>query len=511
MLQHRRPRERWPVRRRRGVGLLAFFMSTVGVRGSSPEVSPQPGQTFPLPFDVPYTTAYVCSNESGTPVALPDAFSTYQGRSIWFQRRAILIVAIFLAIFVVLIIGTAVFMHATRDVEECPTTEKPDTRTKPLRKKSVILSLRRRIRRRRPPSRRSGVVGGDDEWEDVPTAPTTMLHIPAAPDAGNEDTPRPAEVAPPISEVPTVMVLPPSQNDEPNVLPPQSPHAQVPSDLSEPGSRMMPRSPSLSPVSPTEAPVSPLSRVPTSRSDAAPDQSDIDMVDAMEPSFDGMTLPPSYVTANASGHQHRSSTGKAPLAPLVPPGDAAAAPPPGPQPPPPLPLAWSALSDRTDDVPAPSIDWSAHVATTEKSTLQALHEAPSAPPEVRVMPIPSAPEIAVPGTSSAFPWDSAPTAPAWSVTPAPSAPPFMAFAHLTDTSPHMIPPAVSPLGEEAQQTASEHEQLAMLLPSQPSTNLADGLPSTYPAPSAPSAPAEIIDLELGLYDVESSAPRTQKG
>ena len=83
----------------------------------TPPLSPRQFAPAPQPKNPPMPSPTGCScDTNGTPVwnqegQVPPAVWTYAKRSVWFEKRAILVVSIFLAIFIIIIVGIAVFLR----------------------------------------------------------------------------------------------------------------------------------------------------------------------------------------------------------------------------------------------------------------------------------------------------------------------------------------------------------------------------------------------------------------
>lgn len=242
---------------------------------------------------------WVCPPHSDTCMGVTSPFARYIRRSIWFERKAIIITAIFLSIFIILFIGTAVFLrdlrHNGMDEEETLSEKSESEESLPwppsAQRARLFMHLRHRSRasRHTPPRDHS--------------------------DADDEDSDTASELS--LSDLPCAQ--PPLLN---------AVHIAAP---------VRPRSP----------------RYPSHSE--APDASDIQVVNTL-PMEPAATLPPSYGTASS-----RTTYDK-------------------PEP----------ICNPFEDPDTTTL--SAHVATDEKATLQALHLAPSAPEVVDDIPVPSAPD-----------------------------------------------------------------------------------------------------------------------
>lgn len=303
---------------------------------------------------------WICPPHSDTCIGVTSPFARYVRRSIWFERKAIIITAIFLSIFIILIIGTAVFLHDLRHTgmeEDELMSDKPESDNSPsLPPSSQRARLFLHLRRRRSRALRS-------------TPP------PDHSDADDEDSDTASESS--LSELPCPQ--PPIQNAV---------------HIAAPVTARFPRYPSHS---------------------ATPDASDIQAVDTF-PIEPAATLPPSYGTASSS-----------------------------------------APCEKREPIPNPFEDpdtatLTAHIATDEKTTLHALHSAPSAPDCVDHIPVPSAPDMPLSSGDAQQKGKERIGA----IVPAPPAPFESSYDVYTSTS-----------ESKAKEAEKERAWLASLLPSMP--------------------------------------------
>ncbi|WFD26617.1 hypothetical protein MNAN1_001600 [Malassezia nana] len=421
------------------------------------------------------TEGLVCfSNGHGlTPVFNP--LQQFSSRSVWFQRRAIFIVAVFLAIFIVLIIGLAVFL---RDRGPLPEAEEPVFSDEYKRIKDLLLSpkqpkavFRPKLRRRRRTFKRS------------PTQSTVVSRSEPATRATDQESPQEDHILPPLEVVyvtPRGTILSDEELTSRHPAP-----APTPSDPSTLGT-----SPGLT------AAVS----APTVPASSRLDESDVEAVNQLPIEYEA-AQPPSYVTIS---RPHAPTAAKA------------------------SPLPESASRSLDGHLPEPrtvsaadpdSHTLAAHVATDEKSMLHALHTEASAPSTQSLsVTIPSAPPwhsigehsehdgSAMPGPS--LPMDT-PVSPRHTSRMASDLfPPPPEVFEPSVREPTVLLETTNAHSSKAHEAAQEQSWLSTLLPSQPS------LPDMTESPSAPHMvlplyerdPGSQIDLELGLGPSAPSLP-----
>lgn len=296
----------------------------------------------------------MCSNTDAPVVVVPDAMWQYKERSVWFQRKAILIIAIFLSIFIILIIGITVFLHdfhgkdtsKASTISSQSTTSQDDTGWASARRSRHL--FRRRPRASMTSAQRT--LPAESDWEDL----------------SDENEPSHTDAIQPVSSA-----LSSATTRESDVVSPAG----------------------VSPIT-TEQPVITLSARSSVSSQVVSEPSDVRLcpnTSYMPPSENAVaghageqTMPPSYFTTSPQSSRvsldEKVGLDRADalqLGPSAPPGT--------------LILEPSApLMLPTDD----SATLTAHVATDEKAALKALFEAGSSPAlPLAPQPLPSAPVL----------------------------------------------------------------------------------------------------------------------
>lgn len=401
---------------------------------------------------------WICHIDTEQCVGINSPFNIYSRRSIWFQRKAIIITAIFLALLIILIIGLAVFLRdigvgaryddsddETLDVDDQESEDHSGSHSRISQRirhprKLFRRRLRRRARvsnrarRRLPPSRHESEMEVDVSALDPPIPQAMHLTSP-------------------------------------------DPQEHVSDTTASPQSALADSSRSRTPSS-----VRSSSRYPRTSTDI--DQTDIDAVDAF-PIDPFATVPPRYGTMNV--HEQRMREKLHPMQCLSEPSSS------------------SCMHDQcVENVPKTSV-LCAHVSTDEKSTLEALYNASSAP-EVNptmnneALAPPTAPEWTDPQDISHVQQGSS----SRDVLPGPP----VSFESRYD----LYAPSAS--DTKAQEAEAERAGLATLLPSMPGLHPTDAssLPVTYLPQYDQHASNErdVADLELGLQ-APSSANTEEDG
>lgn len=427
------------------------------------------------PYDAG-TEGLVCFSDEHGPTPVFNPMQQFSSRSVWFQRRAIFIVAVFLAIFIVLIIGLAVFL---RDRGPLPEAEEQVKNDEYKRIKDLLLSpkqpkavFRPKLRRRRRPFKRSPT-----QSTVVPSRsePTTQAADRESPQEHN--SPSPLEV---VHVTPRGTILSEEEltSRDPGPAPTHlglSPHITSPE-----------------PINAVSAPTVPAS--------SRLDESDVEAVNQLPIEYEA-AQPPSYVTVS---RPHAPATAKASQS----------------HEPTPRSLTGHLPEPRTLSASDPDTHTlAAHVATDDKSTLHALHTEASAPSTQSLsVTIPSAPpwhsirehtehdESAMPGPSSPMDTPVSPRNTSRMASDLFPPPPEMFEPSVRD--PTVFLETTNPHSSKAHEAAQEQSWLSTLLPSQPS------LPEITESPSAPlmvlplyeREPDSHIDLELGLGPSAPSLP-----
>lgn len=107
----------WHARRRRHkytAALVWLYMTLECASAVEYEPLPTTAARSSLSKDTSNELIWVCPPHSDTCMGVTSPFARYIRRSIWFERKAIIITAIFLSIFIILFIGTAVFLRDLR-------------------------------------------------------------------------------------------------------------------------------------------------------------------------------------------------------------------------------------------------------------------------------------------------------------------------------------------------------------------------------------------------------------
>lgn len=386
----------------------------------------------------------------------PFTIWNYEERSVWFQRKAILIVSIFLAIFIVLIIGFAVFLRdrnagISEDGEEA--LPRIDTIASELQRGNKQRGPS--IRFARAPRRASRALRRRRVSKPVETGPTQGAH------AAHEEAERAEAPSAANATSPEVRVTLPGPEPAPALAP----------RLDEALPELGPRVDVPLPGDADHAPYPVATRA---------DRSDVEAVNAMHIEHE-VAQPPAYI-AEASTSPRRSVAADKRRA------------------------ASPERAPTTDDDVAGTDELFAHIATDEKSVLAALHSAASAPPSA-----PSAPPSALGSVPSAPP--SAPPMDAASEAELPleRGKGKQRYASGLPAPPIAVPPTArydaslfhSQSSEKEAEAEAERAALASLLPSAPDEWAwqGDALP-VYGAPSAP--PGEGVGEEDGDRGVPSA-------
>lgn len=490
----------------------------------TPPLSPRQFAPAPQPKNPPMPSPTGCScDTNGTPVwnqegQVPPAVWTYAKRSVWFEKRAILVVSIFLAIFIIIIVGIAVFLRDRSALEsasdsasqrECggsPRSRRsPRVRsasdqdsptaaaTGPRRGSRRFHRLRRRARRRSSSSSRSGDALGSDS----PTSPALSA------DRSQADSP-PEDGA----------------ENRPQDTPPagSSPALESVQEYPERGA----------PASPPAPPGAASSDQPYRAADA----SDVEAINRMDWDSAAAVQPPAYVYAPppaVHGGPPRSARAADKQRQVPLPEDD---PPSHPEPEWPQPAVQTHVPPEDTSVSVPS----GHIATDDKSALHALMSAASAPPLSWVGTAsngrrgPSAPPVQgpvmdEPDLEAAWPTaDQEPGMPA-DGTPLPApAPAFLPRFAGYDQSFFLGAGAQAPMSEKEREAAAERQALATLLPTAPSEEEPGLPPPTAPeltssaglappvttaslaAPSAPPMPSAPVPTAPASSAPAPSAP-----
>lgn len=427
------------------------------------------------------TDGLVCQSPGHAPTPVKNPIILFNSRSVWFQRRAIIITAIFLAIFIVLIIGVAVFMrdHGPIPSDDDPVNSEAHDRIRDifLTQKPPKATTRRTLRRRRK--------RGSHRKTSGSTMPSRLssnrndTHI-REPDPHSETNEESHEMPPLVlmRGTPRETILPEEVLEPSGSVDTPAPSNPIPA--------------SGSPPFPQDATI-PTAPVPIS---SQLNETDVEAVNQIPIEYEAAQLP-SYVTVSRpsrplslKGRTHTDEVA----------------------------LACSSASNPISTMPTPpSISnpdthtWAAHVATDDKSALHALHAERSAPGmPTQSLPIPSAPlwpsftDDAEPG---AIPGESVSTQDPLShadssgaTTDTFPAPPTVFEPSVSDSSVFLASTSVG--SSKAREAAQQSSWLPTILPSrpelteqayQPPSAPDMSLPMYEPAPSIPD-----LDLELGL-------------
>ena len=389
---------------------------------------------------------WVCHIDTEQCVGIRSPFNTYSRRSVWFQRKAIIITAIFLALLIILIIGLAVFLRdigvgARYDDSDDETLDLDDEENEDHWGSHSRMSqrirhphklFRRRLRRRARVSNRA-------HRHLRPSRHASEMQVDVS------------ALDPPIPHAMHLTLPVPQEHVSDTTASPQSALA----DSSRTRTPSSVRSPSRYPRTSTNI-----------------DQTDIDAVDAL-PMDPFATVPPCYGTVNVREQRMREK-----LHPMQS-------------------LSESSSSSRIHDQCVESAPETsalcAHISTDEKSTLEALYNASSAPAlnlttNNEALAPPTAPEWTDPQDNSHVQQGSSRR----NMLPGPP----VSFESRYD----LYAPSAS--DTKAQEAEAERAGLATLLPSMPGLHPTDAsyLPVTYLPQYDQHASNErdVADLELGL-------------
>lgn len=427
-----------------------------------------------------FTDGLVCQSPGHAPTPVKNPIVQFQSRSVWFQRRAIIITAIFLAIFIVLIIGLTVFMRdrappveddlakseAHNRINDALLTPKtPKTTTRKTLRRRRIRGSRRNTRSIAMPGRSFSQQTSTRDVEPEPASETNEESCDVPPLVMVRVTPR--------GTILSEEVLEPSGSAE----------TSAPSNPTSESRSLSPRQDFIVPEHPTP-------------SSLQFNEANAEVSHQLPVGYEA-TQPPSYLAISRPSQsdyqeEHAYAGDDAPS------GSSAHSP--------------SSAILRPLSVSNPDThSWAAHVATDEKSTLHALHGKRSAPNVPSPLsPIPSAPprpslsdDAEHRGISDVFAMTQGPlsdTDPSIATTGTFPAPPTMFEPSVGDTSDFLTYSSVG--SSKAHEAAQQSSWLSTLLPSRP--GLSEPAYQSYFSPdmalpmygSDPTIPD--LDLELGL-------------
>lgn len=414
----------------------------------------------------------MCSSPGHPLSPVKNPIYQYSSRSIWFERRAIIITAIFLAIFIVLIIGISVFMrdHGPIPEEQDPKKSEEHERIKNmfLSPKNPKMTVRKKLRRRLRRSSQRSTRSTEMTSRSFPkqSASTTLVSEPPF-ETEEESYDMPPLVV--VRVTPRGSIL---SEDEPQ--PTQATDTPA-STVSHPLNRDVP--PLSAPEAPDVPPVTTSSRL---------DESDVEAVNQLPIEYEA-ALPPSYVTVSQPTEPGSEKERAPPEQEGVPLGA--------------LPASSSLMIPHV----LPTLDthsWAAHVATDDKSTLHALNQEGSAPhAPSSSLPIPSAPpwpsmpdrmeQGGIPGASTCTQAHRSQEGPSEATYDAFPAPPVLFEPSVCDST---VLATTSLHSSKAREAAQESSLLPTLLPSRPSVS-----GTMAPPPTAP-------DMTLPLYESDPTSP-----
>lgn len=157
--------------------MLLICLCITNERACAVEYEPLPTTASrpTVPKDAKDELIWICPPHSDTCMGVTSPFARYIRRSIWFERKAIIITAIFLSMFIILFIGTAVFLHDLRhsgmENDENLSEKSASDNSPPLPPSSQRARLFMHLRRRSHASRRTSPPqdhsDADDENSDT--------------------------------------------------------------------------------------------------------------------------------------------------------------------------------------------------------------------------------------------------------------------------------------------------------------------------------------------------------